>query len=105
MDKQTHTPGPWEARQAIVVCPRTGTVLADVRSPKGHDPNDAERRANARLIASSPDTLAACEAALPLMVLAGSEAMKIGDKEAVTHYHDTCDLLSRVISLATNGKG
>ena len=75
----THTPGPWHVREA-----RWHEVAADAISDNGEeyelviaqcDPavqllnNDSEIRANARLIAATPDLLAACDDAVAALML------------------------------------
>ena len=62
MTQTAHTPGPWVignacASQVFVPC---GGALQNVCAPGR---TDAERCANARLIAAAPDLLAACERA------------------------------------------
>ena len=62
----SHTPGPWEAKQEIDGHSRLTRVTANnltVASTGGHygrtAPNYSEQEANARIIAASPDLLAA----------------------------------------------
>lgn len=70
-DKNTtnaqHTPGPWTYRLSI-----DGRICGDVRGPAGRFVADIgaheESDANARLIASAPDLLAALRDALDLLV-------------------------------------
>lgn len=64
-----HTPGPWYATEQIdriyegniirAGDPKTGTYVAIACDFNRYD-RDAEREANARLIAAAPDLLAAC---------------------------------------------
>ena len=81
MTNTNHTPGPWTidherigppGEPVALLCdtnaPKSGTVVEWPRC--GEVVDDAENEANARLIASAPDTLAALEA---LMELEGGE--------------------------------
>ena len=56
MTKAQHTPGFWFVAQGRV-CAQDGTVVCDARSRHA----EAERDANARLIAAAPELLAALE--------------------------------------------
>lgn len=61
-----HTPGPWEATEIGVIAP-TITSHSNFYVAALIDPDNAEDKANARLIAAEPDLLAACKAALPAL--------------------------------------
>lgn len=64
-----HTPGPWEAHCFLVVAQKSKGCSKSVayagreicHTGEGRGPSE-ESEANARLIAASPDLLAACEA-------------------------------------------
>ena len=65
MEKTKHTPGPWTADNSIARVYSGARFVADAMSgqPKLGAQLD-EDRANARLIASAPDLLEACETIL-----------------------------------------
>jgi hypothetical protein len=53
-----HTPGPWTSEaNSFMICDADGFIA----KVAGNNPNDAEVRANARLIAAAPELLAECE--------------------------------------------
>lgn len=54
--KNQHTPGPWAVSPYNNIVSKNGTVAKTEQMP-GND--DAERKANARLIAAAPDLLSA----------------------------------------------
>jgi len=54
--KNQHTPGPWAASPYMNITSRNGTVAKTEQMP-GND--EAERKANAHLIAAAPDLLSA----------------------------------------------
>lgn len=77
----THTPGPWEAAKEsssynyAIFGPQTQDIIAhviDAALP------DEVCTANARLIASAPDLLAACEAAEELLHFHSESAKPMG---------------------------
>ena len=75
MENTKHTPGPWMESSFEVWSPlngkRFGKVVANLR--RAEAPDD-EARANARLIAASPDLLAALNA---LRTANGSRAIRL----------------------------
>jgi len=54
--KNQHTPGPWAVSPYMNITSRNGTVAKTEQMP-GND--EAERKANAHLIAAAPDLLSA----------------------------------------------
>ena len=77
-----HTPGPWEHEHRTANHKETGLTIAvcePVSGGRGPTSNPINRRtiteeeciANARLIASAPELLEACKAALAAMVVEG----------------------------------
>lgn len=56
-----HTEGPWRANGSLIEGPRMAAVVARVEPPKlgSAARTDAEQHANARLVAASPELLAA----------------------------------------------
>lgn len=70
--KQEHTPGPWavdhdghDAEYVYVMANDSTITVAAMHPAFSNDPRGGMTMADARLIASAPDLLAACEAALP----------------------------------------
>lgn len=72
-----HTPGPWETDDENQIC-AANRVIARVQ----YNNSDHEWDANARLIAATPELLAALEKAM--VVLRGEEMTKQGLIEALT---------------------
>lgn len=73
MTNTTHTPGPWRVdifrynapgREAVPTIVTPADAIAEACPLWCPDDREAERLANARLIAAAPDLLAACQAAL-----------------------------------------
>lgn len=73
MQKQEHTPGPWEATKLDTDLRKPDTYVLGRSLPyhwtgigelrlSGCEPGSPENEANARLIASAPELLAVCEA-------------------------------------------
>lgn len=63
MKHETHTPGPWtiDGNHFQIWANDGGNAVASVYSTTAPEPMASEARANARLIASAPDLLAALE--------------------------------------------
>lgn len=87
-----HTPGPWTKSNVITGdyairadLGQYNYLIARMPSEAGSTEERAEREANARLIAATPDLLAALEALLPL-----ADAMR----DVLKATHDKADLLA-----------
>lgn len=71
MSKAKFTSGPWRVRDYVNCVEVLATSRPPVVNWQGFDDSDrpmADHVANARLIAASPDLLAACQLALPHLV-------------------------------------
>ena len=69
MSETKHTPGPWSAREPN----GPGNGWRAGPAWLGEAPWSDETRANAHLIAAAPDMLAALEAALAYLTMAGTD--------------------------------
>jgi hypothetical protein len=65
--KHTHTNTPWHVGKRAADIAIYGQKGEEIAKILGFFNSDDENKANARLIASAPDLLAACKAALALM--------------------------------------
>lgn len=64
MSEAKHTPGPWTFENHSPAVPLLGIYAPDNKSPWHADRSDAERAANARLAAASPELYAALRATM-----------------------------------------
>jgi len=66
-----HTPGPWEVKHETNVVSSEGRTIANAATLFSNGPDwervSDENKANAKLMAASPDLLSACEFALGLI--------------------------------------
>ncbi len=64
MSKPTHTPGPWKQQNLSVLQEHSEGIglIAHCYANEGHDFDDAEAIANARLIAAAPELIEALRA-------------------------------------------
>lgn len=73
MTKPTHTPGPWNYHRNHVYAKPTGESQTVATTANGNAFSDAEREANARLIAASPTMFVAIKSALINLALAARQ--------------------------------
>ena len=107
--KIQHTPAPWRhAGLGLIVAGggENSTVIADCRDDTACRPSNETELANARLIAASPDLLAACLKAIAYIddtVKAEIEAEKLTEGN-ITAKECIMESLSEAIARATGGE-
>jgi len=94
----THTPGPWrqvDVRNQFDQVERVVVKGTSVIATIGHRHIEAEREANARLIASAPDLLAALERISQTGVVGGCSPQAL-----LRGYHELQDIARSALALA-----
>jgi hypothetical protein len=94
-----HTPGPWRIKGGMIVGDSGVNVAAASVAPSYND-----MCANARLIASAPDLLAACKTAKHELTQAMSH-YPADDRASINAAKAAVTLLDLAIARATNGGG
>lgn len=96
-----HTPGPWDLRDHGIYQAGRNRQIAEIIAHAGDDTLNDEDKANACLIIAAHDLLAACKAALE--VIMSAEATIYGEWGCpLPEYDSVAEQLRDAIALATN---
>lgn len=99
MTTTQHTQGPWEAEEYGVIRGRNGMIRPFICQVQD-DHNDEETQANANLIASAPDLLAALREAVECLSFHGNPGIQLS-REAVQGFIQSA---RAAIAKATGGE-